>query len=197
MRLHATKVLYIFIVFTIFSCQKEKTNKYYPTYSIENTKRYSIGNKFELDDKLSENYKELLYSENDSIPFFIIEDDSTKNYVQLDIYKNGHYDKYKNGLRIVNDTIWFEKAYSIDKLDSLLPLHYYNNGKLFSSSTMPKKAFVSLTVDTSATIADLKEYYARILTSYKKTVEIKKDSTQLSIKWIWLNFMPPPPKPLE
>ena len=52
-------------------------------------------------------------------------------------------------------------------------------------------------LDTMSRIENLKDNYTKILNSYKNKVERKADSTELTIKWNFLNFIPPPPPPAK
>ena len=196
------KIFILCFFLTLTNCgnnisdQNQKKIKYYPS-SFENVySKYNINDSFASQSLISKNLKNIIDKSQDNIPYFIIEDDSTINYVKIKLFWNSH-SRYFDNLHIANDSIWFNKNYPIQKLDSILPLHYFNRGKYHYSSKNPQKASIMIELDTMSRIENLKDNYTKILNSYKNKVERKADSTELTIKWNFLNFIPPPPPPAK
>ena len=187
-----------FLVSSLFlnlSCQLEADRDYFPDSLEFVPSKYNVEDHYESNTALSNIYKSLIKSTNDSVPYFVFEEDTSKSFVKLNVFETGHY-RQSLVLNIDKDLIYFNSSSSrIDKLDSILPLHYFKNDSVLDMNIHKKHAFVLVKVDTSATLGDLKKMFHTILKSYKTTVEVVNDSTDLTIKWNWINFMPPPPEP--
>ncbi|MBO3118082.1 hypothetical protein J4050_15120 [Winogradskyella sp. DF17] len=184
----------ILITFLNVSCNKHKKINYYPRSLKNEVLKYDINDSFVNDNLITKDLKEITKKPQNNVPYFKIEDDSTINYVQLALFWNSH-SKYFDNLHINSDSIWFKGNHSLGKLDSILPLHYFNYGKLHYASKNPQRASIMIKVDTTSKLKDLETKYSKILNSYKKSIEGKNDSTDLLIKWNFLNFISPPPPP--
>ncbi len=105
----------------------------------------------------------------------------------------GCYFRMMNFLEIKSDSILVENGYKIEKLDSILNLHYTNNGKSFYYADSPKRAIVKVTIDTSKTGTELKDFLIKLTTSFDKINF--KDSLELRLMFDYFRQTPRPPAP--
>jgi len=196
----------LFLILILISCKNKKQDSsvtkgifYYP-----NEVEFFKNNKNpELNFKLFNNLNELIDSL-DSLNYYgkkatfkITENSSEYNFISCYLsHPEGPppFIKFKNIIGVSKDSVFKNKPYPIDSLQSILKKDILNFGKLNQYSDSPERLIIIVNVE----IDELENSLIELFEYYNEIKSESTDSIKLNINFSrWLEPRPPPPVPVE
>ena len=178
------------------NCQKEITEiRYYPTYEISSDNKIE---KINLD-STNLNFKRITdwieknqYADKTSIIEF--EDNQVLKRIRPFIRGNG-FIKERKILSLKSDSILIDNGYPISDLKKILKIHYTNKGQNYRYSDSPKSAGIQVTIDTSKTSKELKDFLINLTRTFDEVNREVSDTLELTFMFDYLRQTLPPPPP--
>ena len=93
----------------------------------------------------------------------------------------GDFFSEKNILKITSDSILEDTGYPIEKLKPILTKHYLNIKNNYPYSKSPQFSMVNVTIDTSKTATELKEFLKKITRTFDELNSEHQDSLELRL----------------